>query len=47
MNEIVQEMVVLLRGKANQYVVSIRIDLATDVPKIMADRVQVQQVLMF
>jgi signal transduction histidine kinase len=45
-NEIVQEMVVLLRGEANRYAVSIRIDLATDVPKITADRVQLQQVLM-
>jgi signal transduction histidine kinase len=45
-NEIVREMVVLLRGEANRYGVSIRTDIATDLPKIMADRVQLQQVLM-
>ncbi len=46
MNEIILEMVVLLRGEANRYAVSIRTDLATDLPKITADRVQLQQVLM-
>jgi PAS domain S-box-containing protein len=46
MNEIVHEMVVLLRGEANRYAVSMRTDLAADLPKIMADRVQLQQVLM-
>ena len=45
-NEIVQEMVGLLRGEANRYAVSIRTDLAVDLPKITADRVQLQQVLM-
>jgi len=45
-NEIVREMVVLLRGEANRYAVSIRTDLADDLPKITADRVQLQQVLM-
>ena len=45
-NDIVREMVVLLRGEANRYAVSIRIDLAADLPKITADRVQLQQVLM-
>ena len=44
--EVVREMVVLLRGEANRYAVSIRIDLADDLPKITADRVQLQQVLM-
>jgi PAS domain S-box-containing protein len=44
--EIVGEMVRLLRGEANRYGVSIRTDLATDVPKIMVDRVQLQQVFM-
>ena len=45
-NEIVREMVVLLRGEANRCAVSIRTDLAPDLPKITADRVQLQQVLM-
>ncbi len=45
-NEIIRDMVVLLRGEANRYAVSIRMDLAADVPEILADRVQLQQVLM-
>ena len=45
-NEIVHEMVTLLRGEANRYRVSIRTDLAADLPRIAADRVQLQQVLM-
>ena len=45
-NDIVQEMVVLLRGEANQHAVSIRMDLAAILPRITADRVQLQQVLM-
>jgi signal transduction histidine kinase len=39
-------MIVLLRGEATRYAVSTRADLAADLPKIMADRVQLQQVLM-
>jgi signal transduction histidine kinase len=35
-----------LRGEANEYAVSICTDLAADLPKITADRVQLQQVLM-
>ena len=46
MNEVIGEMVLLLRGEANEYAVSIRTDLAADLPKITADRVQLQQVLM-
>ena len=45
-NEIVNEMVVLMRSEAHRYGVSIRIDLAAGLPKITADRVQLQQVLM-
>jgi len=45
-NEVVHAMVVLLRGEAHRYAVSIRTDLAAELPKIMADRVQLQQVLM-
>jgi signal transduction histidine kinase len=39
-------MIVLLRGEANRYSISIRTELAEDLPKVMADRVQLQQVLM-
>jgi signal transduction histidine kinase len=45
-NEIIQEMIVLLRNEASRYSISIRSELASDVPKVMADRVQLQQVLM-
>jgi PAS domain S-box-containing protein len=45
-NEIIREMVELLRAEANQYAVSIRTDLVADLPKITADRVQLQQVFM-
>jgi PAS domain S-box-containing protein len=45
-NEIVGEMLVLLRGEANRYSIVTRSELAPDLPKITADRVQLQQVFM-
>jgi signal transduction histidine kinase len=45
-DKIIGEMVLLLRSEANRYAVSIRTDLVADLPKITADRVQLQQVLM-
>jgi signal transduction histidine kinase len=45
-NEIINEIVALLRNEAARFDVSIRSDLAADLPKLMADRVQLQQVLM-
>jgi signal transduction histidine kinase len=45
-NEIIREMVELLRAEANLCAVSIRTDLVTDLPKITADRVQLRQVFM-
>lgn len=45
-NEIIREMVVLLRAEANRHAVSIRTHLAAGLPTITADRVQLQQVLM-
>jgi PAS domain S-box-containing protein len=44
-NEVIREMIVLLHGEATRYSVSIRTELA-DLPQVMADRVQLQQVLM-
>lgn len=44
-NEIISEMVMLLRSEASGYGVSIRSELARGLPKITADRVQIQQVL--
>jgi C4-dicarboxylate-specific signal transduction histidine kinase len=45
-NEIIQEMIELLRHEATRHSISIRSVLADDLPRIMADRVQLQQVLM-
>ncbi|MCU1311724.1 MAG: sensor signal transduction histidine kinase [Candidatus Angelobacter sp.] len=45
-NEVIQEMIVLLRNEATRYNVSIRTELAADLPQVMADRVQLQQVMM-
>jgi PAS domain S-box-containing protein len=45
-NEVIREMIVLLRGEATRYAVSIRADFAADLPQLMADRVQLQQVML-
>jgi len=45
-NELVVEMLVLLRSEAARYSIAVRTELAPDLPKITADRVQLQQVLM-
>ena len=45
-NEIVGEMLVLLRSEANRYSIVMRTELAAGLPKVRADRVQLQQVLM-
>lgn len=39
-------MIVLLYDTSNRHSIAIRAELATSLPKVMADRVQVQQVLM-
>jgi len=46
MNEVIQEMIVLLRSEAMRYNVSVRTELAADLPQVMGDRVQLQQVVM-
>src|SRR5437667_5670501 len=45
-NEMVREMIVLLRGEATRYNITVRVDLPADLPRIMGDRMQLQQVLM-
>jgi PAS domain S-box-containing protein len=45
-NEIAREMLALLRSEATRYSISIRAELAAELPKIKADRVQLQQVFM-
>jgi len=45
-NEVIREMVVLLRNEASRYSISLRTELVADLPQVMGDRVQLQQVLM-
>jgi PAS domain S-box-containing protein len=45
-NEVVREMMVMLRSEANRCGVSIRTELGADLPEVTADRVQLQQLLM-
>ena len=45
-NEVIREMIVLLSSEATRYAISVRTELAQDLPQVMADRVQLQQVLM-
>jgi len=45
-NEVVREMIVLLRGEATRYNISVRTELAAELPQVLGDRVQLQQVLM-
>jgi PAS domain S-box-containing protein len=46
LNELIREMIVLLRNEATTFSISINGVLAGDLPQIMADRVQLQQVFM-
>jgi PAS domain S-box-containing protein len=45
-NEVIREMIVLLRSEAIRYNISVRTELAADLPQVMADHVQLQQVVM-
>jgi C4-dicarboxylate-specific signal transduction histidine kinase len=45
-NEAIREMIILLRSEAARYNITVRMELAADLPRIMGDRVQLQQVLM-
>jgi C4-dicarboxylate-specific signal transduction histidine kinase len=45
-NDVIREMIVLLRGEATRYSISVRTELAADLPQVMGDRVQLQQVMM-
>jgi PAS domain S-box-containing protein len=44
-NDVIREMIVLLRSEMTRYSISVRTELA-DLPPVMADRIQLQQVLM-
>ena len=45
-NEVVGDIVALLRIEADRYMISIRVELAQDLPSVLGDRIQLQQVLM-
>src|SRR5580692_9378132 len=45
-NQVIREMIALLRSEAARHNILVGTELATDVPQVMVDRVQLQQVLM-
>src|SRR3984893_4682498 len=45
-NQVIREMVAVMRSEATRYSISVRTELAADLPKLMGDPVQLQQVLM-
>jgi signal transduction histidine kinase/PAS domain-containing protein len=45
-NDLVREMIVLLRNEAARYSILVRSELAEDLPPVLADRIQLQQVFM-
>jgi signal transduction histidine kinase len=45
-NGIIREMLTLLKDEATRYPIAMRAELTNDLPEIMADRVQLQQVFM-
>jgi C4-dicarboxylate-specific signal transduction histidine kinase len=46
LNEVIQEMMLLLHSEATQFAVSVRTELASNLPPVIGDRVELQQVLM-
>src|SRR6266852_4769868 len=45
-NELIQEMIILLRNEISRHSISVRTVLAATLPQVMGDRVQLQQVMM-
>jgi len=45
-NEVIREMIVLLRSETTRYSISVRMELAPGLPQVMGDRVQLQQIMM-
>ena len=45
-NELIREMIALLRSETKRHSIAVRSELDPDLPKVMADSVQVQQVMM-
>jgi NO-binding membrane sensor protein with MHYT domain len=46
LNELIREILVLLHSEVARHSISVRTDLAADLPQVMGDRVQLQQVMM-
>src|SRR3984893_7703777 len=46
LNDVVRDMIVLLGSEATRYSISLRTELAADLPQVIGDRVQLQQVMM-
>jgi signal transduction histidine kinase/ligand-binding sensor domain-containing protein len=46
LNEVIREMMLLLHSEATQYAILLRTEFVADLPQVMGDRVQLQQVLM-
>jgi len=46
LNQIIREMIVLLQNETTRYSIAVRMELATDLPPVMGDHVQLQQVMM-
>jgi signal transduction histidine kinase len=45
-NEVIQELIVLLRSQITRNLISVRMELAAGLPQVTGDRVQLQQVMM-
>jgi PAS domain S-box-containing protein len=45
-NQVIREMIVLLRGETARYNIRVRTELAADLQQVLGDRVQLQQVMM-
>jgi len=45
-NEVIREIIALQRGELSRYSISVWSELAADLPRVMGDRVQLQQVMM-
>ena len=45
-NEVIREMIILLHGEVTRFSISVRMELARDLPYVVGDRVQLQQVMM-
>jgi NO-binding membrane sensor protein with MHYT domain len=45
-NEVIREMIILLHGEVTKFSILVRMELARDLPQVVGDRVQLQQVMM-